>query len=246
MKPFFKTILKYYLKYITRLVLFIHQPKIIAVAGSTNKSFVRDEIKKVLLEKGRTVRANPKNFNTEIGLPLAILGVGSGYGAYYDWLPIIGDAIRAIWRKDFPEYLVLELGVSQRGDMAYLLSIIRPEICVIADITQRYLEAFSGLDQLLQEYEYLVKNTKNSGRVILNYDNLQIRHLAKRAKAEVIYFGRIVPAEEGFRIEDIERTEKGESAGIRYKNLHKKLHIPRFGEHHVYAAAVGVIMQENI
>lgn len=246
MKPFFKTILKYYLKFITKLVLAIHKPKIIAVAGSTNKTFVRDEIRKILVQQGKTVRANQKCFNTEIGLPLAILNLSSGYNSYRNWLPIIRAAAEAVFKKNFPEVLVLELGVSCRGDMQYLLSIVKPEISVITDITQRYLESFSGLDQMLEEYEYLVKNTEKNGQVILNYDNLQVRGLAKRAKAKVIYFGQTVPAEEGFKIEKIVRGEGGELVEIRYENLHKKLNIPRFGTHHAYATAVGVIVQENI
>ena len=246
MKPFFKTILKYYLKFITKIVLVINRPRIIAVSGSTNKTFVRDEIVRVLLKKGKKVRANPKNFNTEIGLPLAILGIGSGYNSYRHWLPIIVDAARAIFQKNFPEYFVLELGVSQRGDMKYLLSIVRPELCVITEITQRYLEAFSGLDQLVQEYGYLVKNTKKSGQVILNYDNLSVRSLAKKSQAEVIYFGQTVSLKEGFKIEKITHTEIGELVEICHKNLHKNLSVPRFGTHHAYAAAVGIIMQENI
>ncbi len=246
MKLILKPLLKYYLKYITKLVLFIHRPRIIVVAGSTNKTFVRDEIKKVLLAKGCTVRANPKNFNTEIGLPLAILNIGSGYNSYRGWLPIIADAAAAIFAKNFPAVLVLELGVARRGDMRYLLSIVKPEICVITDITQRYIESFSGLDQMVKEYAYLVKNMSTSGQVILNYDNLKIRALAKRTKAKVIYFGQTVSSEAGFKIEKITRTEQGESVEVRHKNLHKELAIPRFGTHHAYAAAVGVIVQKNI
>src|SRR3989339_92491 len=119
MKKIFKIILQYYLKFITKLVLLIHRPTVIAISGSVNKSFFRDEIKKVLAEQGKTVRANPKNFNTEIGLPLAILNIESGYNSYRAWLPIIWKAFLAIFQKNFPEYLVLELGVSQRGDMRY-------------------------------------------------------------------------------------------------------------------------------
>ena len=50
MKIIFKIILQYYLKYITKLVLAIHRPTIIAIAGSTNKTFVKDEINRVLGE----------------------------------------------------------------------------------------------------------------------------------------------------------------------------------------------------
>jgi len=42
-------------KIVTKIVLFIHQPIIIAISGSTNKTFVKDEIKKVLVKKGTQV-----------------------------------------------------------------------------------------------------------------------------------------------------------------------------------------------
>jgi len=243
MKLFFKTILKYYLKFITKLVLAIHRPRIIAVAGSTNKSFVRDEIKRIISEKGRTVRANPKNFNTEIGLPLAILGIESGYGSYRAWPPVMIDAWCAIFQHNFPKVLVLELGVSRRGDMKYLLSIAKPEISVITDITQRYIESFSGLDKMLKEYEYLVRHTKKSGQVILNYDNLQVRALAKKAVSRVDFFGQSVPREKGMRIEKIEKIAKGLSLEISHGGKNEKIEIPRFGTHHAYATAVGRIVR---
>ncbi len=246
MKPFFKILLKYYLKYITKLVLVIHRPMIIVVAGSTNKTFVRDEIRRVFIEKGMAVRANPKNFNTEIGLPLAILGIGSGYGSYRDWLPAMKNAFSAIFKKNFPEVLVLELGVSQKGDMKYLLSIVKPEISIITNITQRYIESFSGLDRMMAEYEYLVKNTQASGRVILNYDNESVRALGKKAKAKVVYFGKTVLAEDGVRIESILRTETGEIVEMNYKGKKEKISTARFGEHYAYSAAVGVIVKEGL
>jgi len=82
MKTFLKQLLKYYLKYITKLVLAIHQPLIIGLTGSTNVIFTRDEIKRQLAQTGLAARSNPKNFNTEIGLPLAILNLPSGYNSY--------------------------------------------------------------------------------------------------------------------------------------------------------------------
>lgn len=244
MKFILKPLLKYYLKIITKLVLAIHRPRIIAVAGSTNKYAVRDEIKKELLSRGYTVRANPKNFNTEIGLPLAILNIESGYNSYQKWLPVIVSAARAIFQKDFPDFLVLELGVSNRGDMKYLLTLVRPEVSVITDITQRYIESFSGLDRMLAEYEYLVKKTKKKGLVILNYDNLKVRNIAKKANASVWYFGQTSPLENGVRIASIEKTKKGQTALMEYRDRNIKLEIPRFGAHHVNAAAVGVIVRQ--
>jgi UDP-N-acetylmuramyl pentapeptide synthase len=102
MKTFFKYLLKYYLKIITKLVLFIKKPVIIGIAGNTNKTFAKNYIVQELKRSGLSVRANPKNFNTEIGLPLAILDLPSGYNYYKKWLPIILEAPMAIFRKKIP------------------------------------------------------------------------------------------------------------------------------------------------
>jgi UDP-N-acetylmuramoyl-tripeptide--D-alanyl-D-alanine ligase len=243
MKIVFKTILKYYLKYITKLTLFIHKPVVIAVSGSTNKTFVKDEIKRVLENKGLGVRANPKNFNTEIGLPLAVSNLPSGYNSYKNWLPVIKQSLFCIFQKNFPEYLVLELGVSRKGDMKYLLSIIKPKISVIIDITQRYLESFSGMDDLVWEYKLLVQNTDKDGTVILNADNVRVKSLAEFSKANVEFFG--TSEESDWKIGGITRSVKGEKFELSHNSSSSNLEIFRFGLHNIYANIIGIIIDKN-
>ena len=93
MKKILKIFLKLYLKILTKIALCIHRPLVIAVAGSINKPFVKMAIKDVLTEAGFKCRANPKNFNTEIGLPLAILYLESGYNSYRKWAEIVVKAL---------------------------------------------------------------------------------------------------------------------------------------------------------
>jgi len=245
MKKFLKIILQYYLKVITKIVLVVHNPVIIVVAGSTNKSFVRDEIKKILLEKEKNVRANPKNFNTEIGLPLAILNIESGYNSYRRWLPVIGSAFGAIFQKKFPEYLVLELGVSQKGDMKYLLSIVKPQIAIVTEITQRYIESFSGMNRLVGEYVYLVKKIKKDGLVILNWDNERVRSLKKYTKARVLYFGKDNLKCDG-EIQEVKKVNNGMQVKMRYIDREKEVLIKRFGNHHATSTLIGWMVENEL
>ncbi len=246
MKSIFKPILKYYLKLLAELVLAIHRPKIIVVAGSVNKTFVRDEVRKVLKKAGKSVRANPRNFNTDIGLPLAILNISSGYGSYREWRSVIGRAFHAIWQKNFPEYLVLELGVSRAGDMRYLLSIVRPEISIVTDITQRYLESFSSMGDLVAEYIYLARKTKKTGAVILNGDNLRVKELAKKASAPVCYFGETCAGKNDWKIIEIKKNETGQVVKIKHNEKIKEYGILRFGRHHAFALAASLAVEDLI
>lgn len=243
MKKIFKIILQYYLKFITKIVLWVHRPIVIAISGSVNKSFFRDEIKKVLAEQGKTVRANPKNFNTEIGLPLAILNIESGYNSYRRWLPVIASAAKAIFQKNFPAYLVLELGVAQKGDMRYLLSIVKPQVVIVTEITQRYIESFSGMDKLMSEYVYLAKNIRKGGKLILNWDNEKVRKLKRYAKVPVLYFGTGSEEADG-NIEEIKKEIDGIRVKFYYNNKKNEVKINRFGAHHAKAAVVGQMVKE--
>lgn len=244
MKPVFKTILKYYLKYITKLVLAIHRPTIIAVAGSTNKTFVKEEIKNILEKKGLEVRANHNNFNTEIGLPLAVLDLPSGYNSYKKWLPCLYQSVFCLFQKDFPKILVLELGASSRGDMKHLLTIIKPKISVITDITQRYLENFSDMNDMADEYRTLVRKTKKDGQVIINCDNIKLKKLSKKIRFQKQTFG--FGADCDWKISGHSRTEKGEKFRVEHNHKSHEKEIGRFGIHHVYATTVGLIINETL
>lgn len=244
MKPFFKIILKYYLKYLTKLALFIHKPVIIAITGSNNKHFYKEEIVKVLEDLHIKVRSNPKNFNTEIGLPLAILYLPSGYNSYKNWLPILRKSLSTLWQKNFPEYLVLELGSSNPGDMKYLLSIVKPQIVIITDITQRYLESFSDMNGLVAEYSALINQISSEGLLIGNCDNNRIKNLLDSARCHTIHFGRSENFE--WNIAETERNTDGEKIIIS-KNGKKSEHlIDRFGLHHVSAFTAAQIIKDYV
>src|SRR3989339_1143710 len=130
MKNLFKKIIQHYLKLFTKIILWRHKPFIVAVAGSTNKTTTKDYILKFLREKygEKEVRGNPKSYNTEIGLPLAILYLDSGESSALRWLKILVQAkMRALFGRKFPKKLVLELGVEEKGDMKPLLEMVRPD-----------------------------------------------------------------------------------------------------------------------
>lgn len=234
-----KKFLQYYLKIIAKIALFIHRPIVIAIAGSTNKTFAKQEIKNNLINGGYDVRSNANNFNTEIGLPLAILNLPSGYNSYKKWLPIILKAPLSIFEK-FPEYLVLELGTSDRGDIKYLLSIIKPRIAVITDITQRYLESFKDMDELVDEYRCLSAKIPKNGLLLLNNDNYRVRNIASSAKCKVIYFG--FNQESDWKAEVMGKNNKGQTVKLKNNGIEEKYVINRFGIQHIYSFLIGNII----
>jgi UDP-N-acetylmuramoyl-tripeptide--D-alanyl-D-alanine ligase len=244
MKLIFKPILKYYLKFIAKLVLLIHRPIVIAVSGSINKYFFREEIKRVLEKNGFRVGPNKRSFNTEIGLPLAILNLGSGYNSYRGWIPVMKQAFLSIFKKDFSDVLVLELGVSAPGDMKYLLSIVKPKIAIITDITQRHLESFSDMDNLSSEYELLARENTKGGLAILNYDNIRLRGIVKENKGNVETFG--FSGGSNWQAKETVKKTSGQKFKIVHGEKITENEIDRFGQHHILAFLAGKIIEDNL
>jgi UDP-N-acetylmuramyl pentapeptide synthase len=244
MKTILRQFLKYYLKFFARAFLLKNNPVVIAVAGSANQYFIKEAIKQALPESRREAKATESiNFNTEIGLSLEILNLTSGYNSYRDWLPAILGAPRAAFGI-CPKYLVVGLGVSNRGDMKFLLSVVKPRIAVIGDITQRYMENFGAVDRLIGEYEYLVAHLPGESALVLNIDNAQIACLKEKSRARVIGFGQSPAAD--WRIERIEKRPPG--VFIAYTDglsrHEKQLNV--YGEHNARAFLAGEIVKSLV
>jgi len=98
-KNFLKKIVINILTWQARIVLVRYKPKIIAVTGSVGKTSTKDAIFTVL-SKFKTVRKTQKSYNSEIGIPLTILGCPNGWNSPVVWFEnIIRGFILILWTK---------------------------------------------------------------------------------------------------------------------------------------------------
>lgn len=157
------------------------KPTIIAVTGSVGKTSTRTAIAIALGAKYR-VRTPYKNYNNEIGLPLAVLGEQSPGKDAWEWLKLLTRA----WKiNDMPEYLVLEYGVDKQGDMAELVKVARPNIAVITAISPVHVANYPSLEALIDEKAALGEAVDVSGYVLLNGDDHRVAGMRKRFAAPV-------------------------------------------------------------
>jgi len=127
-----------YLQTLARVFLRRTKPLVIAIAGSRGKTVIKRVLGELLSTHYR-VRTNPRSYNTEIGLPLAVLNVEIETRSAWS----IGQTlVRAAWTAfcsaEKPEILVLELGIRQPGDMHRLLQTVRPDIAILTNLTPSY------------------------------------------------------------------------------------------------------------
>lgn len=184
-----KNILQKTLKILAKLILKRYKPKVIAITGSVGKTGAKDAINHILKDYF-FVYTNYKNYNNEIGLPLTIIGRISPGRSIFGWVKIIFFAFGLIiYKQKYPEILILEMGIDRPGDMDYLCSIVKPDIAVVTAVSHSHFQYFSSLEHIKEEKQKLVKNTKNSGMVILNHDDPLVLSMKDVSQTQVLSFG---------------------------------------------------------
>ncbi|MFA5925727.1 MAG: Mur ligase family protein [Parcubacteria group bacterium] len=236
MKKIFKPVVQFYLKIFTKIILRRHRPFVISVAGTTNKTTVKEYILKFLREKyGESeVRGNPKSYNTEIGLPLAILYLESGDSSSLKWLKILIQAkIMALFGRKFPSKLVLELGVEEKGDMKELLEIVKPNVAIITNIEGSYTYSNSSLEVIKDELKQLILKIPADGYVLLNSDDERVKELKDFARGKVITYG-FQEGSDAWATEQKTDVE-GQTFSFDFQGKSEPVRIRKYGRQNIYA-----------
>lgn len=241
------------------MILRKYQPEVIGVTGSAGKTSSREAIYTVLSSKFQ-VRQNIKNYNNEIGLPLTIIGIESPGRSLLGWIKVFLKATSLIIKKDktYPDILVLEMGVDQPGDMAYLTDFVRPKLGVVTLIGPMHLEHFGTIEKIEKEKGGLVSALPNDGWAIVNYDDERCRAIGKASKAKTLTYGfdqkasvRAVEIFFSFEHQDDHEGLAGVSFKLSYDGSIVPVLLPKvLGYGAIYAAlagaAVGVTYGMNL
>ncbi len=250
-----KKFVKFLLRWPTLLMLAKHKPTIIAITGSVGKTSTKEAIYAVL-KKRFSIWRSQKNYNTELGIPLAVFGLTLANYSVFSWLRVFIRMIARLVRfSNYPDFLVLELGIDKPGDMAYLLKLVRPEIAVVTTISNIpvHVQFFASPRELAREKMRLLKALSPLGFAILNYDDATIMEEADKIRAKIMTYGFGKEAE--VRNDTFEMSGPGMDAGITFKLEHRGSFVPVrlrnvFGKSNVYtalaAAAVGLTLGMNL
>lgn len=192
MKNLFKNIIVTILTAEAKLLLRRAKPTIIAVTGSVGKTSTKDAIFTILKKHKRT-RKSQKSFNSEIGVPLSVLGLPNAWSNPFLWLKNIVDGLFiALSTRDYPEVLVLETGVDRPGDMASLAQWLRPDIVVITRLPDVpvHVEFFASPEAVIEEKLELLKALKPDGVFVFNQDDERLQIEAQGVRQSVVGYSR--------------------------------------------------------
>lgn len=167
------------------------KPKIIAVSGTVGKTSVKEAIALVLGSEFN-VRKSEKSYNSEFGVPLTIIGAKTGWNSLSKWLGIILKGFKVfLLEMDYPEYLILEMGVDAPKDMEKMTAWIKPDVGVITAFGSApvHLENFKNPADLMKEKWKLIEKLEDDDTAILNGDDKTIVSYGKKLKIKTLSFG---------------------------------------------------------
>ena len=117
--------------------------QVIAITGSTGKTSTKDLLAAMVAQE-RRVAATEQNLNTEIGLPLTVLGAPTG-----------------------TEVLVLEMAMRGAGQIAELTAIAEPDIGVIVNVGPVHLELLGSLEAIAAAKAELLAGLRPGATAVL-------------------------------------------------------------------------------
>lgn len=138
---------------------------IIGISGSVGKTSTKEFVANVLSTKYKVLKTEG-NFNNEIGLPLTILKI-----------------------REEHEVAVIEMGISDFGEMTRLAEIAVPDICILTNIGICHLENLKDRDGVLKAKTEMFARAKMDCKVILNGDDDKLATVKEVNGRKVIFYG---------------------------------------------------------
>jgi UDP-N-acetylmuramoyl-tripeptide--D-alanyl-D-alanine ligase len=145
---------------------------VVGITGTVGKTTAKDLLAHLLGGEEHKVHAAPASYNSECGLPLAILGADLD-----------------------TRLLVLEYGINAPGEMRRLLQIAQPHWAWITALTPVHLEGMGDLQTIVDEKLLLAEATRSGGAVWMPEavaDLAQLKQSSWQARAESVVIEKVL------------------------------------------------------
>jgi UDP-N-acetylmuramoyl-tripeptide--D-alanyl-D-alanine ligase len=195
--------------------------RVIGITGSVGKSTTKELVAEVLGTRYRTLKS-PGNLNNEIGLPLTMLRLSSGY-----------------------QRAVFEMGFYVPGEIAFLCDIALPQVGIVTNIGTVHAERAGSQEAIARGKAELVQALPPApeGIAILNFDDPWVRRMEEKTKARVFFYG--LSQEANLWADNVVGLGlEGIRFRLHYQGETLHVRIPLIGRHSVHtalrAAAIGL------
>ncbi|MGH9531772.1 MAG: UDP-N-acetylmuramoyl-tripeptide--D-alanyl-D-alanine ligase [Terriglobales bacterium] len=198
---------------------------LIAVTGSTGKTTTKDAIAQLLATRNRVLKSEG-NLNNQFGLPLQLLRLEPEH-----------------------DIAVVELGMSQAGEITKLARLAQPETGVVTNVAAVHLGYFNSVAEIARAKYELVAALPAGGTAVLNADDEYVSQFGRDFHGRVITYALHHPAD--VRAEAIEdRGAEGSRFELVAGASRESVTLPLLGTHNIYnalaAAAVALALERGL
>ncbi len=181
-----------------------HGIPVVGVTGSVGKTTTKEMLAAVLARRFRTLKTEG-NLNNRIGVPMMLSRL-----------------------SDEHEAAVIEMGISEFGEMRHLARMVRPTMAVFTVIGHAHLEFLHDLDGVLHAKTEMLEEMPDTAPVLVNGDDEKLRGLQCRQPKITFGFGENCDV----RAEEL----RGFSFTVVRGSRRIPVTAPAYGRHIVYAA----------
>ncbi|MGI2328888.1 UDP-N-acetylmuramoyl-tripeptide--D-alanyl-D-alanine ligase [Planococcus sp. YIM B11945] len=186
----------------------------IGITGSNGKTSTKDLVASVLKPYFK-VQKTQGNFNNELGMPLTILSLDTD-----------------------TKFAVLEMGMSEFGEIQFLSELARPDYAIITNIGEAHMENLGSREGIAQAKFEITAGLETHGKLFYDGDEPLLRPHVKNF-FQAVSFG--FDEENELTVTDIKATENGSSfmvSGI----IDAAFTIPVLGDHQVKNTLAAILI----
>lgn len=188
---------------------------VVGVSGSVGKTSTKEMLYAVLSQKYKTHKTQG-NLNNELGVPLTLLSM-----------------------PEDTECAVIEMGISDFGEMSRLSQMVQPTICVLTIIGECHLENLGDRDGVLRAKTEMFDFASDNAEYILNGDDDKLFTVDSVRGKKPIFFG--FASDNDYHAEDIENNcESGIECTLCFDGTRLPVTIPAIGNYMVSNALAAV------
>ena len=132
--------------------------RLIGVTGSAGKTTTKDLLASILAERYKTA-STPGNLNNLYGFPLALLGAPDG-----------------------SEWMVAEMGMSERGELARVSRLGKPDVVLITNVRPAHLSSFHSLAEIAEAKAEIFEGLAAGGLIVANADDPEVVRVVTRER----------------------------------------------------------------
>lgn len=191
---------------------------LVGITGSVGKTTTR-ELVAAALSAGFRVFKTPANYNSQVGVPITISEIGAG-----------------------DEIGVLELGMSEPGEMTVISQIARVNTGLITNVGVTHIENLGSRERILEEKLKLQDGMREGSTLILNKDNDLLCRTQAREGLHTLYYGTGDGCD--YRAEEIRMDHGKPSFTLVHGSIRVPVSLQMMGEHNVLNALAALAVAD--